>query len=293
MISTDTSANVTHNGARPEEYLEAASDARAQSLQWLGVYLAVSGVSLVLADHRGLAALHAGTVLVVGWSLFSRGRLARVVGDLLPLFVAPALYGEIPMLIAAMGTTYHDSLVQRWEVLVFGGQPSRELAGRFPISGISELLHFGYLAYYPAIFAPPLILYARRKTHEFAETVLVLTKIYLLCWVSFVLLPVEGPRYLWGTPAGVPDGAVRRLAARILAAGSSRGAAFPSSHMAVMVGQTMLALRWQRRVGYALAVMSVLVGVGAVYGGFHYAVDMVAGALLGVVCAATILRHSP
>jgi len=87
MISTDTSANVTHNGALPEERLAAASDARAHALQWLGVYLAVSGVSLALAGHRGLAVLHAGTVLVVGWSLLSPGRAARVVGDLLPLFL--------------------------------------------------------------------------------------------------------------------------------------------------------------------------------------------------------------
>jgi membrane-associated phospholipid phosphatase len=192
-----------------------------------------------------------------------------------------------------MGTAYHDSSVQRWEVMVFRGEPSRELAGRFPLGGVSELLHFGYLTYYPAIFAPPLILFMRRRTHEFAETVLALTKVYLLCWVSFVLWPVEGPRYLWGAPAGVPDGPVRRLAMRILVAGSSRGTAFPSSHMAVMVGQTLLALRWQRSVGYVLAAVSILVGVGAVYGGFHYAVDVVAGALLGVVCAATILRHSP
>jgi membrane-associated phospholipid phosphatase len=149
-------------------------------------------------------------------------------------------------------------------------------------------LHLGYLAYYPAIFAPPLLLYVRRERRGFAETVLALTVIYTLCWVLFVLMPVEGPRYLWGAPAGVPDGSVRRLAVQVLSAGSSRGAAFPSSHMAVMVGQTAMALRWQPKVGWVLLVMSVLVGVGAVYGGFHYATDMLVGAAFGVVCAMAV-----
>ena len=75
----------------------------------------------------------------------------------------------------------------------------------------------------------------------------------------------------------------------ILAAGSSRGAAFPSSHMAVTVAQTVMAFRWQPKLGAILALVSLLVGVGAVYGGFHYGVDMIAGALLGLVVAGAVL----
>jgi membrane-associated phospholipid phosphatase len=209
------------------------------------------------------------------------GALRMTIGDFLPLIAAPLLYAEIPSLIAGIGSTYHDGAVQRWEQALFGWQPAHALAGRLPFTALSEVLHAGYLAYYLVIFVPPLLLFAARERRGFAETVLALTLTCTLCWTIFMLFPVEGPRYLW-TPAGVPDGPMRRLAVRLLAAGSSRGAAFPSSHMAVSVSQFVLAWRWQRPVAWGVLVVAILIGFGAVYGGFHYGVDMIAGAVLGV-----------
>ena len=299
MSSTDTSANVIHEGVGPHERLRPIlAEPRAVALAWLGGYLALSAALLAAGGHQRLAAAHALAILVVGWTLVPRGRVARATGDLLPLFLAPLLYGEIPMLIAAiggggtgvaLGRDYHDATIQRLESWVFGSQPSRSLAGQVPVLWLSELLHAGYLAYYVAIFVPPLALFVHRKRRAFAQTVAALTITYMICWVIFVLVPVEGPRYAWGASPTVPDGPIRRLTLHILTAGSSRGAAFPSSHMAVMVVQTVMAFRWQRRTAWALAAVTVLVGVGAVYGGFHYAVDMIVGAGLGGAIGAAVL----
>lgn len=297
MISTDTSANVSRDGVLSHEpSLRFLNTPRALSLGWLATYLAASGILLGLSGNASLSALHAAIIAIALWSMTPRGATGRRVGDLLPLVVAPLLYGEIPRLIAALGTTYHDALLQRWELALFGGQPARTLASVVPVRAVSEILHLGYLAYYPSIFLPALVLYARREMRGFAETVLALTVITTLCWTIFALMPVEGPRYLWGMPPDVPDGPIRRLTTEILIAGSSRGAAFPSSHMAVMIGQTALAFRWQQGMAWCLGVVSLLVAVGAVYGGFHYATDMVAGALLGGVSATMLLRavrHTP
>ena len=43
-----------------------------------------------------------------------------------------------------------------------------------------------------------------------------------------------------------------------------------------------MAIKFQRGVGWASLVIAVGLALGAVYGGFHYAVDAIAGALLGV-----------
>ena len=263
------------------------------ALWLLGVYVAATGAVLAVGGSAKLAILHAGLLVAVAWTRRPRNAAARIVGDLLPLVVPPLLYGEIPALIGAIGSSYHDAVIQWIEIGIFRGEASRTFASAVPYLGISELLHAGYLAYYPAIFVPPLLLLARGERRGYAETVLATTITYLVCWTIFVVMPVEGPRYLWGASAGAPDGPMRRLVNAVLAAGSSRGAAFPSSHMAVMVAQTMLAMRWQRRTGAVLAVVSVLVGVGAVYGGFHYATDIVAGAVLGSVIALGVLFSSP
>ena len=260
---------------------------RNAALALLCVYLAVSGLMLG-AGHPLLALMHSAGIATGVWACVDRRPIARTIGDLLPLLVAPILYGEVPLLIGALGSSYHDVRVQGWELAMFGRHPSRVLATIMPNPAWSELLHMGYLAYYPAIFVPPLLLYVRGDRRGYAQTVLALTVAYVVCWVIFAVAPVEGPRYLWTPDA--PDGPARRFTVAILAAGSSRGAAFPSSHMAVSVAQTVMAFRWQPRVGAILALVSVLVGVGAVYGGFHYGVDMIAGALLGVLVGFVVLK---
>ena len=110
-----------------------------------------------------------------------------------------------------------------------------------------------------------------------------------LCYIVFVYFPVQGPRY-FGPPEGVPAGPVRAFVLTVLETGSSRGAAFPSAHMAISTCQAVLTLRQQPRLGWLVAAITLGLGVGAVYGGFHYAIDMVVGAGVGLAAAVTMLR---
>ncbi len=293
MISRDTPANVTERTPAAQEQLPVgAGSMRVASLGLLSIYLAASGTLLAAHGSSWLAALHATVIGVCMWAALSPSRMARPVGDLLPLVVAPALYGEIPRLIAAAGTTYHDVWVQQLEAWVFGGQPSHVLAASFPAVALSEVLHLGYLTYYPMIFALPLLLYARGERVAAAECILAVVATFTVCWVIFVTMPVEGPRYLWAEPTGIPAGPIRSTVLRILVAGSSRGAAFPSSHMAIAAALTVMAFRWRGKKGWLSAVIALSIGVGAVYGGFHYAIDMVAGAVLGVAVAGAVAVYS-
>ena len=104
MISTDTPANVI-DGSRPahDGVRIAMRGPRFVALVGLSAYLAVSGVLLASSGHALLAAMHAAGIALAAWGQLDRSRLARVVGDLLPLVAAPALYGEIPLLITALG----------------------------------------------------------------------------------------------------------------------------------------------------------------------------------------------
>jgi membrane-associated phospholipid phosphatase len=294
MISTDTSANVIHGGVeshgRPGR---AAPDPRSVALGCLALYLTASGFVVAVGGHVLLAAAHALLIAIAMAVGKPRGTAAATIGDFLPLVAFPVLYSEIPQLIASLRTSYHDELVQRWELALFGTQPSQRLAAAFPLMPLSELLHAGYLAYYLVIFVPPLLLYAKGKREGFQQTVAAVAIMYALCWTIFALFPVQGPRYLFPSPANAPTGPIRELTLWLLATGSARGAAFPSSHMAISVMQTLMALRWQRSVGAILAVISGLIGVGAVYGGFHYAVDMMAGTVFAMIVAAVVFHAFP
>jgi membrane-associated phospholipid phosphatase len=207
----------------------------------------------------------------------------RVLRDWYPVALIPLLYSELaPLNLAVHGGRFFDDVVLGWEQAVFGGQPSRELAAAAPVLWLSELLHGGYLSYYFIIYVPPLLLYVKGRHDAFRRTVFGLMLAFVLHYVFFIYFPVQGPRYLFPEPGGrLAEGALYQLTHRILEAGSSQGAAFPSSHVGVSVAQTLLALRFQRRLAPLLAVLTLLLGFGAVYGGFHYAIDASSGLLLG------------
>jgi membrane-associated phospholipid phosphatase len=205
----------------------------------------------------------------------------------LPVFLILFLYAELPLLISAAGhTAIYDRIVIAWEQRLFGGQPALDWAARWPSRALSELLHTAYLAYYPIIFAVPLALQRQRRYAELSRAVFVLMLTFITCFVTYVVFPVAGPRYLWPSPASETGGVARAFALWLLESQSSRGTAFPSSHVAVATTQAILAFVYFRARGLLLAVCAALLAVGAVYGGFHYLIDALVGVAYGALATA-------
>lgn len=207
----------------------------------------------------------------------------RRLRDLLPLLLGPFLYVELRWLIPGTGRPHHDALVIAWERSLFGGTPSSAWAPAMPWPVLSELLHLAYASYYAIVLVPPIVLYVRGKRSAFSATMLALTIVYGACFTTYLIFPVDGPRYLVG-PANAPIGPMRTFVLHLLEKGSSRGTAFPSSHVAAAVVASLCALAFQRRLGIVVAVLTVGLAFGTVYGGFHYGVDALVGAGVGVAC---------
>ncbi|HSJ07322.1 MAG TPA: phosphatase PAP2 family protein [Longimicrobiales bacterium] len=262
-------------------------------------YMTVAAAAMLFPDRPStwplLLALHA-LVVVVAWPAppverAARGlsgdarRRLRAMADWLPLLLIPLLYSELAVLnVAVHGGRYFDHLVIGWEQAIFGGQPSRDWAAALPVRAISEPLHAAYLSYYFIIFLPPLVLFMRGRRDAFRYGAFALMLSFFLHYLFFIYFPVQGPRYLFAAPGGnLADGFFYGLAHRLLEAGSSQGAAFPSSHVGVSVTQTLVAIRFLPRLAPVLAVLTLGLALGAVYGGFHYLIDAVAGLVLGVL----------
>jgi len=276
-------------------------------------YLAVAAAPLVAAAvGDGPAALvarqtlpaHLALLAVAAWGARVRGGGRRAAAAAwAPLVAIPLLYAGLPAVAAAVAAAagrltpggvapMHDSAVIAWELALFGGtSPAVTLARRWPVRPISELLHVGYLLYYLVIYLPPLVLWraGRRdpgRRRAFSASVFAVMLAFVLCYLVFAAFPVQGPWYTWPRPDAVPDGPARGVVQRILLAGSSRGTAFPSSHVAVSVAQTVALARVAPRLAPWALAATLLLALGAVYGGFHYAVDALAGALAGLAAGA-------
>ncbi|MDQ8160307.1 MAG: phosphatase PAP2 family protein [Gemmatimonadota bacterium] len=207
------------------------------------------------------------------------------VATLLPVLVQAAVYAAIGVVNSAR--PMHDALVVALEARWFG-VPSHAWAMRWPSPAISLLLHGCYLSYYLLLVVPYARLAWRGEPAALRETRTAHFVTLGVGCVLFLVWPVEGPRFRAPLEATVLPDLGHRLTDWILATFSARGTAFPSSHMSIAVTQLLLAWRYQRPLVYLLAPATVGIGVGAVYGGYHYLVDVLAGALLGVLCVVAV-----
>ena len=268
----------------------------------IALYALVSGTALVFphrpADWPAIALIHALAVVIgfglppagPAWNALGRRvpRLAAGLHDWYPLLLVPPLYSELQVLNRCVwGGVYFDSIVQGWDQAIFGTQPSRAFAATLPFAPLSELLHFGYLSYYLLIVGPPLLIWLSKRRDAFRAAIFALMLTYAVHYMFYIWFPVLGPRTLFPEPGGaLANGPFYRMTHALLEAGSSAGAAFPSSHVGIAVAQTLVARRFLPRWWPLFGFLTLCLAAGTVYGTFHYAIDAIAGAALGAICAA-------
>ncbi len=259
-------------------------------------YLALTGLfALALGGRAGLwiAVLHASAA--VGVSALSRFTprtgLRGFARASYPVLVTPALYAELATLNRFLTERYFDDAVQVWERAVFGGQPSIELSAALPWLPLSEALHLGYVAYYAIVPLALIGVYRTRGFEALHRTAFAVAGAFFLSYLIFAVFPVAGPRYEFAPIGGrIADGTVYGVVHAILESGSSKGTAFPSSHIAASLAAVLAAGREDARWLWLLIVPEAALALGTVYGRFHYALDAVAGLLLGLMAWAVSPR---
>jgi membrane-associated phospholipid phosphatase len=259
------------------------------------VYAATSLLMLVVNRPAAWAIWslpHLAIIGVIVWQRVGERRTSGWLREWYPLLLLPFFYAELPTLNQPFLSSARDDSIRFLESLLFPFDPSHTLALAVPSRAVSETLHFAYLSYYPLIYGPLLLLYWRDDRHAFRETALAVMTTYYCCYLIYILSPVRGPWDLLPVSQTAPAGPLRQLAVHILQAGSSIGAAFPSSHQAVATTQAMCAMRHLPRLAPVIGLVSLGIGVGAVYGSFHYAADVAAGAAVGLLVATASWRIS-
>ncbi len=263
-------------------------------------YVAFTGVLLAVAGWRlgpglwiGLTLSH---VVLVGFGLWVSAKPLRdrsVLGFFrvaYPIVFVGFLYWELRHLALLFWNGYKDPTIVRLEEAIFGEQLAMTFSQRLPYFGLSELMHFFYASYWFLLPVALVLLYARGRLKGFRELVFAETVVFFGCYLVFIFFPVAGPHYEFPRIGGrLADGFFYKLVHWVLADGGSKGAAFPSSHVAVAV--TILLVTWRHdRVLWAVALPFVVgLTVSTVYGRFHYATDASAGVLTAFVLFAFAL----
>ena len=145
---------------------------------------------------------------------------------------------------------------------------------------VTETLYFAYILYFPM----PLVLagwmYGKQMFNEVAAIFLSFFICYYGAYISYFLVPVQGPRFHLAHLQHVPlDGiffseTIRNL---INILEPNKLDAFPSLHAAILLLSMIAAKKYNRTLYRIFLPVAILITVSLVYLRYHYVIDVVAG----------------
>jgi len=246
-------------------------------------YLALTGLlSLALPKPGIIPGLHVLLILAILLLRRQTGPRWTLLRECYSVPLVPLLYMEIDTLSGLAGGRVYDSTVLAWEHALFGEpSPAMWLSERLPWYSLSELLHLCYLSYYLLFFVLAVRLYRRVNKSDFQNYLWLAHPACFVAYLVQVFFPVQGPRPLFPPLAEHLQGPFWRFCHFLCGQGAAGAAAFPSGHVTLATVVALAAHRYDRAASRWLTPLCLGLTISTVYGRFHYAVDAIAGMLVG------------
>lgn len=208
--------------------------------------------------------------------------------DWLPAVFFITVFEEVSFLSLSIRSGWNDPYVAFAETVLFNGSPVVWMHAH-AAPWLVQFMEFGYLAFYPLYPVVGGIFWALREQRPFTNAHRRLTDAlsvgYLICYATYLLFPTRSPANSLGVQqfGGAQAGLFESLVQLVQNHAGVHGNAFPSSHIMLAFVVLMFAYRFLPRLAPWLLFPILLMCVGAVYDGYHYASDVIVGALLGIV----------
>ena len=262
---------------------------------FFGYLLVIIGLLAMFGKNRVNAglhiAMHAGFLALAIVILVLNGRRPGRFLFFCRTWYVPFFYvfifEELGQIIHLVQPQLFDWWVMDVEAWVFGGYPVKWLQ-HLANPWLTETMALFYMSYYFLIPALGLPLYFEREWDKVNDLVLTTAVTFFFCFLHYLFMPVAGPIFI---PGDLPfelfslaAGPGTTLEQWVFSKGAIRGAAFPSSHVAVAVAVLVLAVKY-RRGRWVFAILVTGLAISTVYNGYHYGVDVIYGVLVGLVFA--------
>ncbi|HNQ89645.1 MAG TPA: phosphatase PAP2 family protein [Verrucomicrobiota bacterium] len=253
---------------------------------------------LLLAHAGALVGVHALVTANARWP----GRpLLEFLRSFYPVLLYTGFYRETGALNRMLVPDYLDAWFILAEQRIFGFQPCIAFMEALPVLAVSEVLYACYFSYYIMISGIGIALFLRDR-RQFFHYVAVVSFVFYLCYLTYICLPVMGPRAFYREidgfhlpeevqalagnptyPSAVQIGPFFNLMAWIYRHFEGPGAAFPSSHVAIALCTAWFSWRYLPRIRWFHSAVVFLLCLATVYCRYHYAIDVLAGALTAAI----------
>ena len=212
--------------------------------------------------------------------------------DWLPAVFFITVFEQISFLSLSIRGDWQNPILIDFETRVFGASPM-EWMHTHARNWLIEFLEFGYFVFYPLYPIVGGLLWAWRERPQFAGAFRKLTDClslgYVICYTTYLLFPTQSPANRAGVQqiGSAHGGIFQQLVRMVQNHAGVHGNAFPSSHIMLAFVVLLFAYRFLPRLAPWILVPILLMCVGAVYDGYHYASDVIAGAGIGLIIGAT------
>lgn len=251
-------------------------------------YILVTGVyitlfSFKLTDISSHLAVRLVFVLIISLLIYLDytipNRVVRFFRHFYPLALLGYFYPEVDF----MNNVFFrdlDPQVANLEVTIFGGHPSVWFSEYIPWKWFNDLMNLSYLSYYFLIFGVAYWVY-KMKYEKYSFVVFIICMSFYVYYFIFIIFPVAGPQFYLTPPDNqVPDAYIFREAMKFIhSMGEKPAAAFPSSHVGIMIILLYLSGKYAKELLKVLIPVGVLLILSTVYIKAHYVIDVIAGFL--------------
>ncbi len=274
------------------KFLYRLRPADALTLLFLACLMAVSLIfSGKIVHLKGLLSTYSLLLLLQMLLIKFDGRLSRnkttglLRGIAFPVLCVLVIFDSLGWLVHDIHPRDIDPYLIRLDYLIFGGYPTVMLeAIQRPF--LTDILQLAYCSYYFLPVSLGLLLKLKGKEREFEKVVFFILLCFYLSYVGYILFPALGPRYTMNhlqtsdLRGLLVAGPIQRLLNKL--EGIKRDA-FPSGHTAVVLVISGLAYRFHKAFFYITLPVIILLIFSTVYCRYHYAVDVLGGALLAMI----------
>jgi membrane-associated phospholipid phosphatase len=210
-------------------------------------------------------------------------RWVRFLVDFYPAAFIPILFETLGPLIAAARGQARDEILIAADRALFGTDVTVWLQ-RLVRPWLTNFFYLSYTSYYFISIALGIALYLRSH-RDLERFIFTLTLCYYVSYAGYFLLPALGPRFALAQSHTVTleTTALSATIERTLnELEHTKFDVFPSGHTMIAVTVLLVAYRRARDVFWALLPIATCLVLSTVYCRYHYAVDVIAGAVLAV-----------
>ena len=281
--------SLTHSPRPEQKQLACQLAGLRRSEQALLLYFAYTSVMGLWLGVRGFGRvdlLAINAALFAGFFLLSRAPLNAEWRDLIPYPLALLCYREAGWLASAVQPHHLEQRWIEWDRLVLDSWHGRDVIESLG-AALPSILETAYLSVYVIGLLAVAVLYLCRRREEVDRLWLAFLLGLMLSYIQFPFWPSEPPRIV------LPDldlpsflTPLRRLNLYLVGNYGIHSSVFPSAHVSgAMAGALMLrrVLTDRRWIGNVFLAIAVLIAIATVYGRYHYLVDALAGAAVGVL----------